>query len=111
MYKRTPDLECPYCGHAQDVCNDYGEDMLQEETCHKCEKMFVFRSSISWSYEPHKADCLNGGEHKWESLFCEAFPDHKRCKDCGLEERGKYDKVGYAKYLNEVKKAQEGGKQ
>lgn len=64
------DIECPYCGHAQEICHDdgfgYEEDVYHEMECYECEKSFVFTTSISFSYTPKKADCLNNGEHDFK---------------------------------------------
>ena len=64
------DIECPYCGHEQEVCHDdgqgYSEGQLHEMDCYECEKTFTFSTSISYHYEPNKADCLNGGEHNYK---------------------------------------------
>lgn len=39
------DMECPYCGHEYDVCNDdghgYDENTKHEEECPNCSKRFV----------------------------------------------------------------------
>jgi len=64
------DIECPYCGHDQEVCHDdgqgYDEDQKHEMGCYECGKSFVFYTSISFSYEPRKADCLNDGKHTFK---------------------------------------------
>lgn len=64
------DTDCPYCGAAVEINHDdgygYEEDMLYQQECEVCAKTFVFRTSISLSYEPRQADCLNGAEHQWE---------------------------------------------
>ena len=40
------DIECPYCGHEQEVNHDdgygYKEDELHEQQCCECGKYFVF---------------------------------------------------------------------
>tara|TARA_R110000851_G_scaffold75246_3_gene165908 strand:- start:42 stop:365 length:324 start_codon:yes stop_codon:yes gene_type:complete len=62
------DIECPYCGHEQEVCHDdgqgYEEDRYHEMECYECEKSFVFTTSVQFYYSPQKADCLNGNEHE-----------------------------------------------
>lgn len=79
------DLECPYCGHEQDVCHDDGfgfeEDVAHEVECHECEKNYVFHTSISYSYSASKADCLNGSPH---NLKVHDGRLYKRewCQDC-----------------------------
>jgi hypothetical protein len=63
------DIECPYCGHEQDVCRDdfgYEEDKRHEVECEECEKRFVFTVFVTHTFRPAKADCLNGGEHQWK---------------------------------------------
>ncbi len=66
------DVECPYCHHDHEICHDdghgYGEDMLHQETCGSCDKTFVFTTAISYHYEATKADCLNGAQHRLESM-------------------------------------------
>jgi hypothetical protein len=91
------DVECPYCGEEQDINHDdgygYKEDEKHEQYCGACKKTFVFETSISFYYETHKADCLNGAPHKMVKVFStssDIFPDWKRCEDCDHEERGEY---------------------
>lgn len=84
------DIECPYCGEEQDINHDdgygYKEDEAHQQQCGKCEKTFVFYTSIHFSYEPRKADCLNGAEHKYEptSTF-PSFFTRMRCAMCDDE--------------------------
>jgi hypothetical protein len=84
------DLECPYCGCGMEVCHDdgfgYDEDVLHEQECGECGKLFVFNTSISFHYSGHKADCLNGAAHKYEKTH--TYPvryTRMRCADCGDE--------------------------
>lgn len=82
------DMECPYCGADQEVCHDddgsgYSQDEAHEQQCSHCEKTFVFYTTISFSYSPKKADCLNGGNHRWK--ITSTFPriySKMRCLDC-----------------------------
>lgn len=64
------DIDCPYCGHSQEVCHDdgfgYKEGINHEMECYECEKNFVFQTCISFDYYPEKADCLNDGEHNFK---------------------------------------------
>ena len=64
------DLECPYCEKELEVCHDdgigYEEGVKHQMECGHCDKQFVFETSISFYYEPEKADCLNGSKHNWE---------------------------------------------
>ncbi len=82
------DIECPYCDHEQEVCHDdgqgYDESILHEMQCYECEKSFVFSTSISYHYEPEKADCLNDGNHKY--LPTKTYPKsctRMECASCG----------------------------
>lgn len=90
------DIECPYCGAEQNICNDDGhgleEGVPHEEQCGECEKYFVFNTHISISYSAYKADCLNGKPHKYKPVvhIPKYWPDWKRCKVCGDEVRGKH---------------------
>lgn len=84
------DMECPYCGAEQEVNHDdgygYAEGVKHEHTCSECGKVFVFETYISFSYEPFKADCLNGAEHNLR--FRIAIPrEYSRmtCMDCDYE--------------------------
>ena len=84
------DVTCPYCGHEMEVCRDDGfaceEDILYRQECPNCEKEFVLTVEYSWSYSSFKADCLNGGEHKWRPLItCPKEYTQMRCDDCGEE--------------------------
>lgn len=81
------DIKCPYCGYEQDIdqCDGHGteEDVVYEEECYECEKTFTFTVSWSCSFYPAKADCLNGGEHKWKPS--KTYPvelTRMRCTDC-----------------------------
>lgn len=65
------DLECPYCGHEQDVCHDdgfgYAEDRRHEVRCEGCGKKYVFTTAVSFAYYPSEAECLNDGNHAWKA--------------------------------------------
>ena len=95
-YTPQPDVVCPYCGEGQEICHDdglgYEEDRIHEQECGKCEKIFVFTTSISFYYEANKADCLNGEEHKRKSMPSIPFyPKRTVCEDCGEEVMGEVD--------------------
>ena len=84
------DVNCPYCGAGQEICHDDGhgleEDVLHQQECSKCDKTFVFTTGIIFVYEAQKADCLNGGEHKWKPT--QTYPVEftmMRCSDCDEE--------------------------
>jgi hypothetical protein len=97
----SDDLECPYCGESNEVCHDdgfgYSEDEAHEMECESCGKNFVFYTSISFSYSPQKADCLNGAAHRfseWRKLWGTADGNalwRRVCPDCGRgEERREF---------------------
>ena len=77
------DLECPYCGAEQDMSCAYDLEGIQQMECGECGKNFVFLTEITFSYTASKADCLNGGEHKWKPLI--VYPlefSRMRCVMC-----------------------------
>ena len=83
-------MQCPYCGADQDVCHDdghgYDEGRRHEHTCSKCEKNFVFETTIVFYYDAKKADCLNGAEH--ELKFRKSWPkkySRMGCVHCDFE--------------------------
>lgn len=81
------DLECPYCGKEQEVCHDddygYSEDARHEQECSDCGKNYIFTTSISYYYEPEKADCLNGGQHILKiSITYPREYSRMECRDC-----------------------------
>lgn len=91
------DVDCPYCGEAQEINHDdgygYNEDRTYEQQCGDCDKNFTFTTSISFYYDAKQADCLNGSPHKMKPVISSAkdiWPDWKRCEDCDYEERGRY---------------------
>lgn len=84
------DVECPYCGKGDEICHDdgygYEEDQLHQQECGECGKIFIYETSISFSYEAAKADCLNGAEHQYKetNTYPRCFR-RLRCVDCGEE--------------------------
>lgn len=81
------DVECPYCGADQNIDHDdgqgYEEDRIHEQQCDACEKNFTFTTSVLYFYEASKADCLNGGEHKYQANCCIPRKYTKmECVDC-----------------------------
>lgn len=86
----SKDLECPYCGAWLDICHDdgfgYDENVNHQMECNKCDKSFIFQTSISFHYEPYQADCLNDGNHDFRRT--QTFPYEfakMRCDMCGEE--------------------------
>ena len=88
----SADMECPYCGAEQEVCHDdgfgYEEDQRHEHECGGCGKNFTFTTSISYYYEPSKADCLNGAAHnmKMSKTYPPEYSD-MRCEDCDFRRK------------------------
>lgn len=86
------DLECPYCEKEQEVCHDDGfgfaEDERHEQECSDCGKTFVFTTSISFYYEPYKADCLNGSDHALKmNACCPREYSEMVCADCDFRRK------------------------
>lgn len=84
------DTNCPYCDAEVEINHDdgygYEEDRPHEQYCGNCDKNFVYHTHISFDYHAQKADCLNGGEHKYKETF--TIPkeySRLRCEDCGHE--------------------------
>lgn len=87
---KTYDIDCPYCQAGLDIKHDDGygreEDELYQQECRHCQKIFTYTTSIVYFYNAQKADCLNDGQHKYEST--KTFPAEAtrlRCTDCGDE--------------------------
>jgi Zn finger protein HypA/HybF involved in hydrogenase expression len=107
------DLECPYCEKELDINHDdgfgYEEGIKHQIECPHCEKSFVFQTSISFYYEPEKADCLNGNKHNYQLTHTAPKEFSKmRCSMCDDErelnkdERARYNigtKENYFKSL------------
>lgn len=82
------DLNCPYCDAELEICHDdgfgYEEGIKHQMDCDNCNKTFVFETSISFDFEPEKADCLNGLPHVWKAQTC--YPREfalMECSGCG----------------------------
>lgn len=77
------DCNCPYCDADVEIfnCDGYGyeEDKTFEKECDNCGKTFVFRTYMHYTHEASKADCLNGGEHRYNRWH--------QCRDCGHKKR------------------------
>ncbi len=88
------DMQCPYCGADDDVCHDdgagYAEDEAHQHWCGHCEKTYVFQTSIDFSYEPSKADCLNTDDdlHDWKHIDDPWYPQKKICRVCEESSNG-----------------------
>ena len=84
------DVNCPYCNEGLEINHDdgfgYEEDVTHQQECSNCHKTFVFTTSIHFSYEAEKADCLNGSDHNFKSTH--TIPKHctrMRCAVCDEE--------------------------
>ena len=84
------DVECPYCGFDVEINHDdgygYKEDILHHQECRHCDLMFVYTTQIHFYYDTRKADCLNGGNHKYKQT--KTYPPEYarlRCEMCGDE--------------------------
>ena len=88
------EIECPYCEHAYDLCHDdgafYEDGKREEEECPNCSKLYLVNSSMHWSYEGEKAECLNDGNHMWVNCYSEsniknypALANKQECEVCG----------------------------
>lgn len=82
------DVNCPYCGAEQEICHDdgygYEEDRMYEQQCSECEKVFAFTTAIIMTHESHRADCLNGEQHRFQPTA--TWPKERtkmKCQDCG----------------------------
>lgn len=110
MYK---DIECPYCGHWQDIDHDdgygYEEGRTYNQECGKCGLTFIYYTSMHFSYEPQKAPCLNGEPHDFQQIVGaprEHFIGRFACSGCGKKERR--DEEGRRRALAELYKKIDG---
>jgi hypothetical protein len=108
------DLQCPYCEKELDICHDdgfgYDEGVKHQIECPHCGKSFVFETSISFYYEPAKADCLNGGNHDYQLTHtCPKEFSKMRCSMCDDkreptdDERLKFNIGTKQSYMNSLK--------
>ena len=84
------DINCPYCGAGQEINHDdgfgYEENVKHQMHCGECDKNFVFTTSISYNYEPEKADCLNSTDHKFNLTHTAPREFSKMaCDYCAIE--------------------------
>ena len=109
------DVNCPYCGAELDIDHEdgygYEEDIVHDQQCSNCGKNFTYRTSIRCSYDVHKADCLNGGDHDWQPTHTapECFKKMV-CTQCDTErdpepeEKIKYHIPPKEEYFDSLKK-------
>jgi hypothetical protein len=84
------DTNCPYCDAEIEINHDdgygYEEDGRHEQECGECENTFTFTTSILYCYETEKAECLNGGDHKYKkTTTCPEEFSKMRCTMCDME--------------------------
>jgi len=110
------DVNCPYCDAELEICTDDGhgceEGVTYEQPCSSCDKHFVFTASISYHYEPYKADCLNGAPHNYKPtktfpkaftrMCCEWCDEERKLSD---DERKSLGVETPAEYFENLKKA------
>jgi hypothetical protein len=98
------DLECPYCEVELEICHDdgfgYEEGVKHQMECGHCGKTFVFETSISFYYEPEKADCLNDGNHDYKPTrtYPKEFTEMK-CSMC--DDKRKPTEIEWKEILKE----------
>ena len=83
------EVECPYCEEYVKISPDDHYEGREEYECSKCLKNFEVLAEVEVNYNScGKADCINGGEHKWKQI-CGAptihFKGKYRCEDCSAE--------------------------
>lgn len=83
--------KCPYCECEVEIDHDdgygYEEDKIHQQECEVCAHTFIFTTQMRISYELDKANCLNGGKHKFKKVHHspEYWPEWSRCEICGVE--------------------------
>lgn len=102
------DIKCPYCGSEEEINHDDGygheEDRVHSQECGECEKTFVFTTSVHYSYEVTKADCLNGAPHQWHMTH--TYPKEFRmwrCFYCAEEKKPTLEELANDFIMNELK--------
>jgi uncharacterized protein (DUF983 family) len=102
------DINCPYCDAEQDINHDegqgYDQDILHQQQCSECHKTYTFYTYTHFSYDPQKADCLNGGTHDWKEMhiYPNFYKVARYCSSCGEEEK-EICPVKKDKYFSELK--------
>ena len=112
------DLNCPYCNAELEVNHDdgfgYEENVCHEMECEYCNKMFVFQTSIYYSYNAQTADCLNDGRHNFKptvtapkeftKMQCSMCDKERELTEVERQELGIGTKEDYFKKLKGVSK-------
>lgn len=113
MYK----IECPYCGKTFEVDGEKLNLRDEEDSvvvCRVCKRQFIATTNIEITFDTHKADCLNDGNHDWQPVPTShrAFT-LMRCTMCGEEreptpeERERYDIPSRREYFDELIREQQ----
>jgi hypothetical protein len=111
----SKDINCPYCGHEQNIIHDdgygYMEDEVYNQECCECKKTFIYTTFIFFDYDVKKADCLNDGKHEYYPTNTHPkCMTRMRCKHCAgerqptAEERKIYGIGTIEDYLKEIEK-------
>lgn len=68
LFEDTDEIVCPYCGYtfvdSWELAGDRDGETSQIQ-CLDCDKTFISVTHFSVTYSSKKAECLNGGEHRW----------------------------------------------
>ena len=79
------DVNCPYCGYAQEINHDdgygYEEDRDHTQYCPSCQRSFGFTTSISYNYE-----VFCDGDHEMEHCGHDDLPNFYECVRCDYYE-------------------------
>ena len=93
------DIECPYCGNENDIDHDgeygYEVDEIFKQECSECYEIFMFYTTISFSYDVHKSPpCVEDDDkHDMQPndfMINYGYKDAKRCAHeyCDYEDKG-----------------------
>ena len=92
--------QCPYCNRIISVCEEwtFEDNESYEETCPNCNKIFIYSvtTECSYSFAAKKADCLNGGQHKFEIVHL--IPPEKSYKRCVCGEQRAFTEFEMKEY-------------
>ena len=79
-------VQCPYCEKCVEINTDEHYEGDEEYQCSECEKYFEVYAEATINYSVSgKADCLNGGEHRWQQQIGAPeihFKGKYLCEDC-----------------------------
>lgn len=84
------DVKCPYCRKWQEIDHDdgygYEEEVLHQQECGDCGKIFGYSTSISFYYEAIQLPCANDEPHAWglDTILPEWW-SRMKCEICGID--------------------------